>query len=235
MPPMAERRWHSLFFDDWVAQEGLDLIRGWKVDDVYTVPLKYWPRTGGYEVQIQLDGTGELNSAYVCEIPAGKHLEPQRHLYEELTYVLSGRGSTSVWYEGKPRNSFEWTAGALFAIPLNAWHQHFNGSGSEPARFLAMTTAPLMMNTIRDEDFIFNGISLRMKFVAPARYDDELQIHITLKDVSRLRLTVHHKITDANGKTFVEAETDHVCTSIHEKPRRMPQELLAACERFLVG
>ncbi len=168
MPPMAERRWHSLFFDEWVAQEGLDLIRGWKVDDVYTVPLKYWPRTGGYAVQIQLDGTGELNSAYVCEIPAGKHLEPQRHLYEELTYVLSGRGSTSVWYEGKPKNSFEWTAGALFAIPLNAWHQHFNGSGSEPARFLAMTTAPLMMNTIRDEDFIFNNDA-----TFPSRYGGE--------------------------------------------------------------
>ncbi len=154
---MAERKWHSLFFDEWVAREGLDLLRGWKVDDVYTVPLKYWARTGGNAVQIQLDGTGELNAAYVCEIPPGKELTPQRHLYEELTYVLSGRGSTSVWYEGQEKKSFEWSAGSLFAIPLNAWHQHFNGSGREPTRFLAMTTAPVMMNLIRDEDFIFNN------------------------------------------------------------------------------
>ena len=167
---MAERRWHHLFFDDWVAREGLDLIRGWKVDDVYTVPLKYWPRVGGEAVHIQLDGTGELNSAYVCEIAPGKHLEPMRHLYEELVYVLRGRGSTSVWYDGQEKNTFEWTAGSLFAIPLNAWFQHFNGSGAEPVRFLAMTTAPVMMNLIRDEDFIFDNDR-----VFPSRYQGDQQ------------------------------------------------------------
>jgi quercetin dioxygenase-like cupin family protein len=154
---MAERRWHSLYFDEWVAREGLDLIRGWKVEDVYTVPLKYWARTGGNAVQIQLDGTGELNAACVCEIPPGKDLAPMRHLYEELVYVLSGRGSTSVWYEGQPKQSFEWGEGSLFAVPLNAWYQHFNGSGQQPVRLLAMNTAPVMMNLIRDEDFIFNN------------------------------------------------------------------------------
>src|SRR5688572_24045867 len=100
---MAEQQWHRLYFDEWVANEGLDLIRGFAVDDVYTVPLKRWARTGGHAVQIQLDGTGDQNAAYVCEIPPGKHLEPIKHLYEEVVYVLSGRGSTSVWYEGKPK------------------------------------------------------------------------------------------------------------------------------------
>jgi acyl-CoA thioesterase FadM len=51
--------------------------------------------------------------------------------------------------------------------------------------------------------------------------------------VSRLRLTVVHKIVGPTGQTFVEGETDHVCTSIHEKPKRMPSELLIACERYL--
>ena len=42
---MAERRWHQLYFEDWVAKEGLDLSRGHHVRDVYTMPLKPWERT----------------------------------------------------------------------------------------------------------------------------------------------------------------------------------------------
>jgi uncharacterized RmlC-like cupin family protein len=164
----SQQQWNRLYFDEWVAREGLDLIRGTHVENVYTVPLKPWARTEGHAVQIQLDGTGEQNAAYVCEIPPGKQLTPQRHLYEELVYVLSGRGSTSVWYPGKRKNSFEWQAGSLFLLPLNAYYQHFNGSGTEPARYLAMTTAPIMMNLLRNDDFIFNNDA-----VFPERYAGE--------------------------------------------------------------
>ncbi|HLY66232.1 MAG TPA: ethanolamine ammonia lyase-activating protein [Chloroflexota bacterium] len=154
---MVDQQWSRLFFDDWVAREGLDLLRGYKVDDVYSVELKPWARTGGRAVQIQLDGTGDLNAAYVCEIPPGKALEPIKHFYEEMVYILEGHGSTSVWHEGKKKNSFEWQAGSLFCIPLNVSYQHFNGSGQESVRYLAVNTAPVMMNMVRNEDFIFNN------------------------------------------------------------------------------
>ena len=52
----------------------------------------------------------------------------------EVIAVLSGRGSTTVWNDKGDRLAFEWGPGSLFAIPLNAAHQHFNGSGTEPAR-----------------------------------------------------------------------------------------------------
>jgi acyl-CoA thioester hydrolase len=89
------------------------------------------------------------------------------------------------------------------------------------------------LQRLQDEDFIFPVVSLRMKFLAPARYDDELVIELWLKNVTRVRLTVAAKVVSAEGKVFVEAETDHVCTSIHEKPKRMPSELLARCEAYL--
>ena len=165
---MSDAKWNVLYFEEWVKKEELDLIRGHKVDNVFTQPLKPWARTGGKAVQIQLDGTGELNASYIQEIPPGGELAPQRHMYEEMIFILKGRGSTSVWRKGEKKNSFEWQAGSLFAVPLNAWYQHFNGSGSEPARYIAVTTAPIMMNLIRDDDFIFNNDA-----VFPERYNSQ--------------------------------------------------------------
>jgi acyl-CoA thioester hydrolase len=103
----------------------------------------------------------------------------------------------------------------------------------EAARGEFMRAIGYPLQRLQNEDFIFPVIALRMKFIAPARYDDELEIRISLKDVSRLRLTVAHRIFGPAANLLLEAETDHVCTSIHEKPKRMPQDLMDACVRFL--
>ena len=144
-------------YQAWQQAEGLQVIRGFYVEDLRTVDVTPWPRKGGKGVFIDLEGTGGTNDAYVCEIAPGASLEPQRHMYEEVVYVLKGRGATSVWVEGSPKLHFEWQAGSLFAIPLNAWHQHFNASGTETARYYAVTTAPLVMNLFHNHDFIFNN------------------------------------------------------------------------------
>jgi uncharacterized RmlC-like cupin family protein len=214
---VAEQQWNRLYFDEWVARDGLDLVRGTTVRDVYTVPLKYWARTEGYAVQIQLDGTGELNAAYVQEIPPGKQLAPQRHVYEEMVYVLSGRGSTSVWYPGKRKNSFEWQAGSLFLLPLNANYQHFNGSGTEPVRYLAVNTAPIMMNLIRNDEFIFNNDA-----VFPERYagEDEYFSGETAIDIfplwdRPLKIATSHFYADINGVEWRDTDRGVGVRGIH--------------------
>jgi hypothetical protein len=107
-------------YDQWIASQGIDIVRGFFVDDLYTTPLKWWDRIGGYGVCIMLDGAGYMDDAYVIGIPAGKSLNPQRHIYEALVYVLSGRGATTVWQNNGAKQSFEWQTGSLFALPLNA-------------------------------------------------------------------------------------------------------------------
>ncbi len=140
----------------WVKSEGLDIIGAHYVPNLHTVDLKSWPRRGGRGVYINHEASRTSNDCYVCEIPAGQKLAPQRQLFEEMILVLDGRGSTTVWNDVGQRITFEWKAGALFAIPLNAWHQHFNGSGREPARFVAVTNAPPVINLYEDVEFVFN-------------------------------------------------------------------------------
>jgi oxalate decarboxylase/phosphoglucose isomerase-like protein (cupin superfamily) len=143
-------------YRSWVESEGIPLIEGFFIEDIRKVRLEPWERTGGLACRICLTGTGETNDAYICEIPAGKALKPQRHLFEELIYIVSGHGATTVWNHPESKHTFEWQEGSVFSPPLNSWYQHFNGNGSEPARYLAVTSAPCMMNLLHSTDFIFN-------------------------------------------------------------------------------
>ena len=139
----------------WVRGEGLDIVSALYVKNLRTVALKPWARRGGSAIFINHDASRTSNDCYVCEIPPGKSLNPQRQLFEEMILVLDGRGSTTVWNDAGRRITFEWTAGAMFAIPLNCNHQHFNGSGRDPARYVAVTNAPPVINLYEDIDFVF--------------------------------------------------------------------------------
>ncbi len=140
----------------WVTNEGLDIISAHYIPDLNTVELKPWARRGGNGVYINHEASRTSNDCYVCEIPPGGELAPQRQLYEEMIYVLDGTGSCTVWNDEGHKITFEWGKGSLFAIPLNAWHQFFNGSGQQPARFCAVTNSPGIINLYEDTDFIFN-------------------------------------------------------------------------------
>jgi oxalate decarboxylase/phosphoglucose isomerase-like protein (cupin superfamily) len=140
----------------WVKSEGLDIVSSVYVRSLHTVELKPWPRRGGKGVYMNHEASRTSNDCYVCEIQPGGKLAPQRQLYEEMILILSGRGSTAVWNDAGKRITFEWGAGALFAIPLNCHHQHFNGSGREGARYVAVTNAPVVINSYEDPEFVFN-------------------------------------------------------------------------------
>jgi oxalate decarboxylase/phosphoglucose isomerase-like protein (cupin superfamily) len=155
----------------WVRDEGLEIISAQYVPNLRTVDLKPWPRRGGNGVFINHDASRLSNDCYVCAIPPGKKLVPQRQLFEEMILILDGRGSTSVWNDEGKRITFEWKAGAMFAIPLNCWHQHFNGSGQESVRYVGVTNAPAVMNLYDDDNFVFNaGYDFKGRFAGEPDY-----------------------------------------------------------------
>jgi len=142
---------------DWIEREGVPLIVDFAFDDLNTLELGDWERKGGKGAIINIPNDEIPNDAQVVEIKAGGKSEPEHHMYEMQIYVLSGRGATSIWNDEKDKATFEWHAGSLFAVPLNATYQFFNGSGSEPARYIAVTSAPPIMRLYRNDDFVFNN------------------------------------------------------------------------------
>jgi quercetin dioxygenase-like cupin family protein len=87
---------------------------------------------------------------FVFEIAPGQSTTPQRHLYEEVIYVLEGSGSTQLEFADGTKRSFEWGARSLFAIPLNARHRHFNASGRERALLVSTTNLPMVLNVFHN-------------------------------------------------------------------------------------
>ena len=138
-----------------VAGEGLEILPALYVPSLHEVALKPWARRGGKAVFLNHDASRTSNDCYVMEIAPGAKLAPHRQLYEETVLILSGRGSTTVWNDAGDRTSFEWGPGSIFGIPLNAHHQHFNGSGSEPARYVGVTNLPPLINVFEEPEFIF--------------------------------------------------------------------------------
>ena len=68
-------------YTNWVRGEGLEIISAHYIANLHTVELKPWARRGGRGVYINHEASRTSNDCYVCEIPAGGKLAPQRQLF----------------------------------------------------------------------------------------------------------------------------------------------------------
>ena len=144
-------------WEAFMKEEGIPVHEAVGVYDSRELPRTPWARTGGLGTYIELSGNQNRFSMYVVEIPAGGALNPERHMYEERFIVLDGRGTTEIWTDSQPKpQMFEWQQWSVFSAPLNTWHRLVNAS-SRPAIVLAVSTAPVAINTYQDLDFVFNN------------------------------------------------------------------------------
>lgn len=143
-------------YDRWIEQEGVPVHRGFGIEDASTVELGYWDRLSCRGAYVDLVGSESTNGAYVLEIPPGGETTPERHLFEEVVFCLSGRAIVTYWREGD-KASFECEPGANFASPLNAWHQLQNPSTTESTRFLAFTSAPATFRLLGAPEPIYDN------------------------------------------------------------------------------
>ncbi|MGD0025179.1 MAG: hypothetical protein ABSC37_11245 [Xanthobacteraceae bacterium] len=140
----------------WAAKEGVPIREDFGVD-LLKVPVASWPRLGVEGGIVNLKGRGDFVSIFVIDLAPGTGTAPQKHVYEEVVYVLSGYGSTSIETSDGRSHSFEWGPKSLFALPLNARYRRFNTSGRERARLASTNNLAMMLNLFHNEAFIFDN------------------------------------------------------------------------------
>ena len=96
-----------------------------------------------------VDLPSRVLSMTIGGLEPGQTTSKHRHTYETILYVLEGEGITEI--EGR---RIEWRAGDAVYIPVWAWHQHTNTSGTASCRYVACENAPQMQNlgaAVREE------------------------------------------------------------------------------------
>ena len=139
---------------EWLSKEGIPVTEDFGVD-LLKVPTARWERYDAGGAAVHLKGRGDFLCMFVFELPPSGATSPQRHLYEEVFYVLEGHGNTTIDTSDGRKHSFEWGPRSLFAIPLNARYRLFNGSGAKNARLVSTANLPAVLNMFHDHGFVF--------------------------------------------------------------------------------
>src|SRR5579862_5460631 len=110
---------HRLKFthDHWMDSLGLPLYVGYYIEDLRELQLGRWEERGCDAAFIQLEGSQGITETRVSEVPARGVLPPVRLAFDEVVYVVQGRGATSIWRSGGERKSFEWSENSMFLLP----------------------------------------------------------------------------------------------------------------------
>lgn len=149
---------YEFTYDEWMDQQSIPAHKGYFIEDLRNVEVAPWSLRECEAAFIQLEGMQGVVEARVQEIPPGGTLKPFKSAVDELVYVLSGQGTTSVWgRQADARHTFEWSARSMFLVPRNTWAQLNNMQGNHPVRLLHYNYMPLAMSAIPDPAFLFNN------------------------------------------------------------------------------
>lgn len=164
------------FYRQWLKSSGVPRVDVYSIKDARSAEVRPWPEIGGRGLYLNFTGNVHMD-AMLLEIPEGKALLPRRQCYEQLLYVLGGRGHTLVG-EARPQQ-VNWAEGSLFTVPINVRHRHVNADPARPARLLAVTTFPFMIQVFGSLGMIDE---LRYDFAerydgSPGYYDRNEQVH----------------------------------------------------------
>ena len=140
------------FYGDWARAEGVPVHESAGVVDLATAAVADWKRFGTKGAVAHLAGHCDFLTVFLLELSSAWSA-PQKHLYEEICYVLSGAGETEIDLGGGRKNVIAWKPGSLFAAPMNATYRHRASGGG--ARIVAFNDLRYLINLYRNETFLF--------------------------------------------------------------------------------
>ena len=82
-------------------------------------------------------------------------------------------------------------------------------------------------------DTIFPVIECHLRYKAAARYDDVLAIEVWITQLEKVRLNFAYRIFNQENSLLVEGETRHVCASLQDKLKKLPEDLVARLRPWL--
>lgn len=132
--------------DRWMDSLELPVHVGYYIEDMRELTLRRWEERGCDAAFIQLEGAQGITETRVSEVPPRGVLPPVRLAFDEVVYVVQGRGATTIWRSGGERKSFEWGENSMFLLPRHHFHQFSNTHGSRPARLLHYNYFPLLLS-----------------------------------------------------------------------------------------
>jgi len=168
------------------AKTTLPLHEGFMIEDVANIPLRSWPQLGEGVTGLYLRFAGyQIIDGRILEIPAGGRTASQRQFCEIVIYFINGSGYTILQQEGKPEQTVQWSQGSLLSVPLNVRHQHFS-TGDGPARMLAVSSFPFMLNVLGSEEFIASN-----PFAFTDRYDGSPDYFESAGNADEIQVITH--------------------------------------------
>ncbi|MCT4557903.1 MAG: tol-pal system-associated acyl-CoA thioesterase [Pelagimonas sp.] len=77
---------------------------------------------------------------------------------------------------------------------------------------------------MRDEGIVFVVRRIECDYLAPARFDDRLEVRTTVKAVTGVRLIMTQEVL-RNAEPLFRAEVTAVCATTEGQPARLPEKL----------
>lgn len=140
-------------YDNWAKAQGVPIVTAPSVD-LAQVQTAHWERFGVPGAICHVQGRCDFLTLFVLDIPVGGATKAMRHTFEEIFYVVDGRGETEVRLSDGEIRKLAWAPGAMFAVPVNATYIH-RAPGTSAVRLASFNDVRYLMGLFRNEDFLF--------------------------------------------------------------------------------